>query len=439
MNRSFSYIEVILIFAATLLPLMSAIAGGFPLAAAIIPGLLTLGIITKRKQVSWNDLYKAVKKGLYRNRNVAWLLVFIGILLPTWGMAGTIEDLNTLFLTFLSREHFLTLAFLITGLMSFTVGSAVGSLSIVGIPLMSAGLTLGMPEVLIAGALVSGAFVGDRSSPLSSSFQLLAFSTELSIREHLRTITPTMLITVTATAGIFFFIDLVTTDGNGAMTAVEAVSWSSASISLVPPLLLLIMIFLGKEMKTSFLSAIAAAGVILLLRGSGPVEWVQGAFWGFESLNGLIDMLPFVIFILIVGAYCQIIEETGMLQPFLERVFTDTTSLTKNTAQTIGVAGGVSLLSPNQSFPILLTGRALLPHWEKHFHKRLLARTLADSTVVFAGMVPWSLLAILCSTILGVPVLYYLPAAVFLWLSPVVTLLYSWLITKKLDRKGKLD
>ncbi len=120
-----------------------------------------------------------------------------------------------------------------------------------------------------------------------------------------------------------------------------------------------------------------------------------------------------------------------MLQPFLEKIFTDTVSLTKNTAQTVTAAAGVSLLSPNQSFPILLTGRALLPHWENHFHKRVLARTLADSTVVFAGLVPWSLLAILCSAIVGVPVIQYLPFAFFLLLSPFVTIVFSWVISRK--------
>lgn len=425
MQRNFTYIEIIIIFLVTLLPLMGAVAGDFPLAAAMIPGLITLTAVTRRKNVRWIDIFSTMKKGIYRNRNVAWLLVFIGLLLPTWALAGTIDDLNSLFLTFISPAFFFTAAFLITAVMSITVGSAVGSLSIVGIPLMSAGLTLQLPEAVIAGALISGAFVGDRSSPLSSSFQLLAFSTELTVRKHLRTIVPTLFFGVLAVTLIFLLIDINVHPQAGQTGAHGEIVWSSLIVSFIPPLLLLVLISFGKDMKVCFSSAIAAAGVILLFRGVSPASWLHGAWNGVESLNGLIDMLPFVLFILLVGAYCQVIEETEMLQPLLERVFTNTTSLPVNTAQTIGVAAGVSLVSPNQSFPILLTGRSLLPHWKKHFDKQGLSRTLADSTVVFAGMVPWSLLALLCSTIVGVPVIYYLPYAVFLWIMPLVTMIYS--------------
>ncbi|SDO23809.1 Na+/H+ antiporter NhaC family protein [Alkalicoccus daliensis] len=422
MRRTFTYIEILLIFLLTLLPLMGAVAGGFPLAAAMLPGTGALITITLGKNVRWTELIAAVKKGIYRNRNVAWLLVFIGLLLPTWALAGTIDDLNNLFLNFISPEFFLTAAFLITAVMSITVGSAVGALSIVGIPLMSAGITLQLPEAVVAGALVSGAFVGDRSSPLSSSFQLLAFSAELSIQNHLRTIIPTLLAGMAAVTLIFLCIDLTIRPDAGQVNGGEEVIWSSLAFSFIPPLLLLGLISLGKDMKVCFSSAIAAAGVILLFRGVSPGAWAAGAFSGVGTLNGLVDMLPFVLFILLVGAYCQIIEETEMLQPLLERVFTNTTSLAVNTAQTIGVAAGVSLVSPNQSFPILLMGRSLLPHWKKHFHQKYLSRILADSTVMFAGLVPWSLLAILCSTIVGVPVLYYLPFAVFLWIMPIITL-----------------
>jgi Na+:H+ antiporter, NhaC family len=429
MKRSFYLYEIIIVFTLTLLPLMAAVFFNFPLAAAMIPGFFILIYFAYQKQVPAGALTDSVKKGLYRNRNVAWLLVFIGLILPTWSLAGTIEDLNTLFLHFISPDYFLTIAFLITVFMSLTVGSAVGSLSIVGIPLMSAGLALNLPQAVIAGALVSGAFVGDRTSPLSSSFQLLAFSTELSVSRHFRAILPTMAATALLTAGLFLGMDTVLTS-TGSPPETEPLAWSRV-VSFVPPLLLLILILLGKDMKVCFLSAIAAGGLVLLFRGTTPSEWISGAISGTASLNGLLDMLPFVVFILIVGAFCQIIEDTAMLQPFLEKTFTDTVSLTKNTAQTVTAAAGVSLLSPNQSFPILLTGRALLPHWENHFHKRVLARTLADSTVVFAGLVPWSLLAILCSAIVGVPVIQYLPFAFFLLLSPFVTIVFSWVISRK--------
>ncbi|WP_078592504.1 Na+/H+ antiporter NhaC family protein [Evansella clarkii] len=429
MDNRFSHIEISLVIGGTAAVLMLAVLFNFPLAAAIVPGFLMLTVIALKKGYKSSELWQFSITGIKRNKNIAWLLAFIGVILPTWYYSGTIGHLNDLFLSLISPEYFFTAAFIAAAVMSLIIGSAVGSLSIIGLPVMGAAEALGIPAALTAGALVSGAFVGDRTSPLSSSFQLLSFSVELEQRKQLKTIVPTMLISAALTACIFFVVDQIVDKGSAGASVegmnVNELLTGSLFVSLIPPLVLSIMILLGKNMKLSFSAGIGSAAVILLFRGVPVSEWLYGSIFGTGALGGFQGMFPFIIFILIVGAYCQIIEDTKMIQPYINRIFRDTTSLPKNTAKTIGVAAGVSLISPNQSFPILLAGRSLLPFWKTHFSKEHLARILADSTVVFAGIVPWSLLAILCSTILSVPVLAYAPYAVFLYLTCVVTMLYS--------------
>ncbi|MDG5789834.1 Na+/H+ antiporter NhaC family protein [Evansella sp. AB-P1] len=429
MNKeAFTLKEVLFIFSITIMFLMMGISYDIPLFIAMLPGVIALWIIGMKHQYTFRELVSFSWKGMVRNRHVAWLLFFIGVILPTWYYSGTIHDINSLFLTFISPTYFFTIAFLVTALMSMIVGSTIASLSIVGVPMMTAAEQLGLPSGVVAGALVSGGFVGDRTSPISSSFQLLRMSVEIDNRLHLRAIIPTMLWGVGITAMLFLAFDIFVPKGDISLNNVislEDLNLFQITVSLLPPLSLLIMILLKQEMKLSFSVAIGMAIVILLLRGVDAVEWLQGLFTGVGSLSGVLDMLPFVLFILIVGAYCQIMENTNIVQPFVEKFFSNKTSLKKNTAQTIGIAAGVSLISPNQSFPIILTGRTLLPHWKAYFSKEDLARILADSTVVFAGLVPWSLLAILCSTIIGVPVLNYAPFALFLIVQPFITWLYS--------------
>ncbi|UTR08877.1 hypothetical protein MM300_13120 [Evansella sp. LMS18] len=429
MNNRFSHIEIALVIGGTAGILMFAVLFDFPLAAAIVPGFILLAAIALKKGYKPSELWLFSMTGIKRNKNIAWLLAFIGVILPTWYYSGTIGHLNDLFMSLISPEYFFTAAFLAAAVMSLIIGSAVGSLSIIGLPVMGAAEALGIPSALTAGALVSGAFVGDRTSPLSSSFQLLSFSVELEQRKQLRTIIPTMLISAVLTASIFFVVDQLVDKGAAGASAVgmdvNELFTASLLVSLIPPLVLSIMILLGKNMKLSFSAGIGSAAIILLYRGVPVSEWLYGSLFGTGALGGFQGMFPFIIFILIVGAYCQIIEDTKMIQPYISKIFSDTTSLPKNTAKTIGVAAGVSLISPNQSFPILLAGRSLLPFWKTHFSKEHLARILADSTVVFAGIVPWSLLAILCSTILSVPVLAYAPYAVFLYLTCAVTMIYS--------------
>ncbi|WP_181186143.1 Na+/H+ antiporter NhaC family protein [Alkalicoccus urumqiensis] len=423
-HQPFSIKQIIFVFAALLVPLGAAVSGSFPLWAAVLPGAVVLFIMLQKKGASPQDVLRSIRRGVLRNRPIAWLLVFIGLLLPSWASAGIVSDLNDLFLASVPVSFFLTASFLIAGAMSLTVGSAIGSLSIVGIPLMSAGMSLGHAEVLLAGALVSGAFIGDRTSPLSSSFQLLAFAVELSPRNHFRSILPTLLVSTAVSAAVFALLDSVYAVSGETTGSLPPAG--SLLVSLIPPLLLFILITAGRSMYTCFTSAIAAGVLLYFLRGGDAAGLLEAAFFGLNTINGLAGMLPFVLFILAVGAFCQMIEDAGMLTPHLERLFERVHSFRAATVVTVLCAAAVSLVSPNQSFPILLTGRTLLPHWRTHYSSEGLARILADSTVVFAGMVPWSLLAILCGTIVGVPPIQYVPAAVFLWISPAVTILWSF-------------
>lgn len=428
-KQPFTLIDLIIILTVTVGSLITAIVNNFSLVMAISPGLFLLILISIRKGFLVQQLLKSSWLGMKRNKDVAWLLAFIGILLPTWYLAGTIRDLNELSLALINPAYFFTITFLVTAVMSLIVGSSIGSLSIIGVPLMGAAEILGFPLAIVGGALVSGSFVGDRTSPLSSSFFLLSHSLELPIRSHFRAIFPTMLWTTGLTALAFLSLDVFVDKGTIASVDLPndltGLNYASISVSLLPPLVLLAMILAGQNMKRSFSASIVTALMILLFRGIPIEDWLHGIAFGAGAVNGLQAMIPFILFILLVGSYSQMIEDTKLIQPYIEKVFTNSTSLTVNTSKSIGVAAVVSLISPNQSFPIILTGRALLPHWQAHFSRKDLARTLADSTVVFAGLVPWSLLAILCSTIIGIPVLTYFPFAFFLLFSPFVTLIYS--------------
>ncbi len=107
MQRQFALYEVLLIFFVTVTMLMVAISLDFPLYLAIIPGFLLISFFGRRNGFQLRDVLKSSKKGIKRNVNVAWLLFFIGLLLPTWYYSGTINHLNELFLSLISPTYFL--------------------------------------------------------------------------------------------------------------------------------------------------------------------------------------------------------------------------------------------------------------------------------------------------------------------------------------------
>ncbi|MEC1525274.1 Na+/H+ antiporter NhaC family protein [Neobacillus niacini] len=118
-------------------------------------------------------------------------------------------------------------------------------------------------------------------------------------------------------------------------------------------------------------------------------------------------------------------EELNVIQPYLDKWLQRSTSLTGDTLKTFTATLLISVIAANQTLPIILTGRSFLPHWKKEYGEVELARVMGDTTMLFPGMVPWSVLAIMCSTIVGVPIMEYLPYALFLWFLPLITLIVS--------------
>jgi NhaC family Na+:H+ antiporter len=165
---------------------------------------------------------------------------------------------------------------------------------------------------------------------------------------------------------------------------------------------------------------------------NGPSEFNIYSLWTgtYESGGGLRKMIPLVAFIGLAGAYNGIIESLNIFQALLTKWIGDTKNLYTMTWKTILATLFISLLACNQTLPIILTGRSFLSDWIQRQNHVELSRVMADSSMLFAGMIPWSVLAIMCSTVLDVPLFDYLPYAIFLWSLPIITMIYSFIVSK---------
>ncbi len=435
----FSPKELLALVVITVTGLLMAVSFDFQLLLGFMPGFVLLIGKLMQKGITLRSTGQTALKGIHRNREIIWLLSLIGVLLPSWAIIGTVPTMVSFILSIIQPEHFLLLSFLMTMVISLILGTSVGSLSVIGLPLMGTAQALGVPLEWTAGALISGAFVGDRSSPLSSAFQLLATSLELETKKQFAAIIPTAILTIIVSSGLFAWLDstinLKTINEKNTSFSTIMSDW----IVFIPIVILLIAVILGIKIRYSFMLSIGSAFLIVLLKGIPLMDWLSAVITGFDGIGGFWSMVPFIIFISVVGIYSEILERYQIVQPYINKLLTNDHSLTVNSVQGVTLALVVSLISPNQSFPIILNGRMLLPHWTKNFSAPQLARIVSDSTMVYAGLVPWSLLAVLCSTILGIPVLQYVVFAFFLWLSPFMTILYSIIREKRLNPVHQME
>lgn len=375
--------------------------------------------------------------GIVHTKEVIWILVLVGLLIPAWSASGVIPFLIDRLLVLLHPSYFLTFCFLASALIAMILGTSTGTLSAVGLPLMGAALVLDISPAVTAGALVSGAFVGDRTSPFSSAHQLVAASTSATLKEAARALMPTTLGAVAVSVAVYGGLDAYRAWFSAA-AAVElpdfADRFALSPWLLVPPVLLVGSILAFRlRIRYAFLLAIGTAiGLGSLLQGVAPADW-PALLWsgytdgtaGASHGKGLADMLEVIVLIAMAGAFNGILEQSGALKPFLERLLGSRYSLPAASART-GLFGLVlGLISCTQTLPIMMSGRMVRPYWIQRYAPAALTRTVADTSLVLAALIPWNLLAVLCATILGVPTESYAVYAPFLWSLPLITILVS--------------
>ncbi|SDM92320.1 transporter, NhaC family (TC 2.A.35) [Paenibacillus sp. yr247] len=409
-----------------------ALAIGFSL------GLLTLVALIRRRGAAFPDILQSMWEGIKHTKEVIWILALVGIVIPTWTMSGTIPYMIDKGLQIVDPSFFLTFSFILSACISMLLGTSTGTLSSVGIPLIGLGVLLQIPLPMIAGALVSGAFVGDRTSPFSSANRLVASSTGVSVHELFKVLLPTTIGALGATLGFFLICDLSGAWHQSVIGLLSQQFDSGFKYSLwllLPVLVLLISILIRFKTRNGFLLSIACAIVISVTFQHVTLnEWLHDMWFGYHSslfvtlqTKGLSNMIELIVLIGLAGAFNGILEENRVLQTYMQKLLgASSASLLSATVRTSLFGLGLGLVSCTQTLPIMMTGRSLLPFWEERFPRSQLARVVADSSLILAAMIPWNMLAIVCGTIVGVPVDHYVGYAPFLWTLPVCTLLWSF-------------
>lgn len=422
--NSFSIKQLSSLLTVTLAGVIWSVIFHHPLVLGFLPGYLVLIFLSMRNNHTFIQILQISIKGVYKTRIVILILFLVSFLLPSWYLSGTIDQMVKIALYLINPHYFYVLTFVAAMVFSMLLGTTVGTLSAIGIPILGTAVVLNLSTAIVAGALVSGAFVGDRTSPFSSAQQLLAHTLELPVKKQWSAMLATTLMAVVLSILFYGVFDFFSTENMNYSVSFE---WRELTLwQFIPPIILLLLVLFRFSIIYAFLSSVLSAAFISLGEGVAFKE-IASAFWnGIDGLGGgFLHMYELLLFLALAGAYNGILEELNVIQPYLDKWLKRSTSLTGDTLKTFSATLLISVIAANQTLPIILTGRSFLPHWKNKYGEEELARVMGDTTMLFPGMVPWSVLAIMCSTIVGIPILDYLPYALFLWILPLLTLMVS--------------
>ncbi|MCB9184415.1 MAG: Na+/H+ antiporter NhaC [Flavobacteriales bacterium] len=413
---------------------------------------LVIGLFNKHR---FDDLLEHVVRSIGTALSALLILLLIGALAGTWLVGGIVPAMIDHGLQLLSPRVFLFAACLVCCAVSLATGSSWSTVATVGIALMGIGKALGMHEGLVAGAIISGAYFGDKLSPLSDTTNLAPAVAGTDLFTHVRyllnTTIPSITLALLAFLAIGLFSDApIATAGveelRGAIQARFRIGWWLYAVPLsvvlmiwrrVPALPALFIGMLGGALSAllfqrELLVDLAGGGsprhlyqVLLQSMGSG-ISVATGNAMVDELLTakGMAGMLNTIWLILCAMTFGGAMEGAGLLQRLAAAILTRVRGDGSLIAATAGSCVVVNATASDQYLSIVVPGRMFAPVYkERGLDARVLSRTLEDSGTVTSALVPWNTCGAYMSGVLGVATAVYLPFCFFNLLSPVMTVL----------------
>lgn len=440
--------------------------GGSNQVILLCSGFIAL-LVGRLNKVHWNDLFDAIGNSLGNAGSAIVILLLIGSLAASWLLGGVVPAMVYYGLDLLHPSFFLPATLVIAAAVSLATGSSWSTTATMGIALMGIGKALGISEAMTAGAVISGAYFGDKMSPLSDTTNLAPAMAGTDLFTHIRymayTTIPSILIALLAFTILGWNASgKVAVDQNALIQEVIATHFHISLWLFLPPLVVVLLIvrkvpaipavFVGTLMGLLCAAVFQSDLLANLKVGEGfqaTYELMMNTVANGISIatgNDLVDelfsssgmegMLNTIWLILSAMVFGGAMEGAGLLQVISERLMRLARSEFALVGTTTATCVGLNVTASDQYLAIVVPGRMYAKAFkEKGLAPENLSRTLEDAGTVTSVLVPYNTCGAYQSSVLGVATGAYLPYAIFNWLSPIMTLIFSYFSIKIARRR----
>jgi len=419
---------------------------------AVIAGLIAFFALGKT--------YKEIEAGILFSINLAMpaiLIIFIvGALISVWIMSGIVPMLIYYGLAIINPTAFLLVSCVMCAVVAVCTGSSWSTVGTIGLALMAMGTTLGIPEGMTAGSIISGAYFGDKMSPMSDTTNLAPAMVGTDVITHIRHMTytsgPAMIISMLFFLSLGLFSQGGDLDGSQIETVQQVLSehFNLSLWLLVVPLVVIVLVARGLPAMPALILG-TGLGVVAVpvfqwtlldqvLNGNvtltGVYSYVLNTIaTGFtiETGNAMIDKLlsrggmssMFGVNFIAIAAmvFAGIMESSGMLASLTQAVIKRVRGIGSLIASTLGTCIFVNLAAANQTMAIIIPARMFASTFQRfRLHPKNLSRACEDAGTVTAPLVPWNTNGVYCAGVLGVATTSYAVFAIFCLVSPIISL-----------------
>lgn len=418
-----------------------------PAEPMIITAAIVAGIVAIYLGYTYDDIMHSVSEKIAKVMPALLILITVGFMIGAWMAGGTIPMIIYYGLEIISPQFLYVTALIVTSLVAVATGTSWGAAGTIGVAFM--GVALGMDGVniaIVAGAVVSGAYFGDKLSPLSDTTNLAAAATQVNLFEHIRHLLYTT-VPSWITAAVVFTVVGLQIDAPAGITSPKVAEINSALSSgftwnlwlLVPVLVVLVGSMLKKPTIPVMLLASALAMInALVFQGISVADTVGSVVGGFDvsmitgagfdaetvvsdiptllNRGGMSSMMGTLLIAFCAIAFAGVISVTKSLDLIINKLL----SLAKSTGSLIlaTIAIGVTTIATtcNGQISILMPGELLRGAYiQRGLHPKNLGRTVEDSATIIEPILPWTAAGAYMAGTLGVATLDYLPWAILCW------------------------
>lgn len=410
-------------------------------------GVVVASLVALRCGFSWTNIQNGMVRGITNALPATIILIIVGILIGVWILSGVVPTLIYYGLTILSPSIFLPVAVVICALTSLATGTSWGTTGTIGVALMGVGAGLGFPLPLVAGAVLSGAYFGDKMSPLSDTTNMAPALAGTDLFTHIKHMSYTTGVAITLTLIIEIVLGLQYSGGEGDIERISTIlavlneNFTINIAMLLPPLIVLFVSFRRMPAIPGITLGVVA-GVILAvgLQGANYEQLVNAAFAGFKASTGNADvdslltrggmnsMMYTISLVIVAMMFGGVMERTNQLKAIADKVLSMVKSDGGLIASTVFTGIGANMILCDQYMAIVMGARTYAQAYsDRGLAPENLSRAVEDSATVTANLIPWNSGGAYQAATLGVATIAYLPFAFFCWLSPLVTLLFGFM------------
>ena len=419
----------------------TVIIGVRPPVLPLLVAVVLAGIMSLRIGYSWDELQEGMLSAVGRIQLAVAILMIVGMIIPAWMTSGTIPAIIYWGLKFITPEHFLVSTFILCAVASLATGTSFGTMGTIGVALLGVGGAMQFDPAWTVGAIVSGAYFGDKMSPVSDSTNITATVCGVPLFTHISsmlwTTVPAALITLVA----YWLLGSTHTGDSGSVANISVIlsnleaSFNLSPVAFIPPALMIILAYKRFPVLPVMIVCLVSALAIAMVEGAtiadlaGQMTRGYKATTGSPELNkllsrgGLMSIMVTILLLTSGMAFGGILEKARVLEVLLDAMLRGAKSATSLVGATLVAAYVILLGTGSQILAVVVPGRAFSDSYEKaDIAPQVLSRTCEDAGTLGCPLVPWSVHAFYILGVLGVSAVDFMPYAFFNYTIPFISM-----------------